>query len=131
MGAQPGQNGQAPAISVLPYATYQDILAMRAAFDAGISALNSKGRLPLSGEGGGAVNNIWQCARALAGRPMYGCGGQAAYMYGEMNNLQLNGNWTFNYIYRAFPPHQFITATMPGSPSILIDPWKNIFEVTY
>ncbi|MGH7240025.1 MAG: hypothetical protein ACREHG_08155, partial [Candidatus Saccharimonadales bacterium] len=125
------QDGHAPAIRVLPYPTYQDILTMRAAFDAGIASLNNKGRLALSGKAGGDVNNIWQCARAVVGKPMYGCGGQAAYMYGVMDNLHLNGNWTFNYVYQAFPPHQFITATMPGGPSVLIDAWKNQFEVTY
>jgi hypothetical protein len=104
---------------------------MRAAFDAGIGALNSKGRVPGSGEAGGAINNIWQCARGITGHPMYGCGGQAAYMYGVMDGLQLNSKWTFNYIYRAFPPHQFITATTPGGPTVTIDPWKNIFQWDY
>jgi hypothetical protein len=135
MSATPGSGNSAPAISVLPYQTYQDILAMRQAFDAGVSALNSRGRLATSGRIGGSFNNIWQCARGAAGQPMYGCGGQAAYMYGQMEGLHLNENWTFQYIYQwsfLHPiPHQYIQATLPGSPSVTIDPWINLFQVNY
>jgi hypothetical protein len=44
MNATPGSGNNAPAISGLPYQTYQDILAMRQAVDAGITALNSRGQ---------------------------------------------------------------------------------------
>ena len=132
--ATPGQNGQTPAIAVLPYSTYQNILSMRASFDAAVANMNSKGRLEmpsfLRGGVGGAISNMWQCPRSIAGRQMYGCGEQASEVYGNLDELHLNSRWTFNFICRwALSPHQYITATLPGGPSTLIDPWKNIFQV--
>lgn len=127
-------DGQAPEIRVMPCSTYQDILSIRVGYNAAISDMNKMGRIVVpsffQGDVGGTINNVWQCARGLAGRQMYGCGGQTLEVYGDLLGLHLNENWTFSPIYRwTIFPQQYIMATLPGGLSILIDTWENIFRL--
>jgi hypothetical protein len=97
-----------------------------------IAQLDAMGRLPLSGELSGELNNAYQIARHPADPAKLGCGDQAAFVYARLSQLP---GWKFKmeYVYGLSSPillpHQFITGRGPHGEIATIDPWADRIEV--
>jgi RHS repeat-associated protein len=117
-----------------PRSLGKDIQSMQNAFNQTIQSMNQQGRVPMSGTLGGVINNIWQCIRNPLNPSQLGCGGQAAQVYGVVNNLPLQNTWSIqmNYVYLTtghILPHQYVTASTSCGLTVQMDPWKNSFQV--
>lgn len=97
-----------------------------------LSQLDSRGRLPLSGEISGEINNVYQLVRH-PGRPAeLGCGDQAQFVYAKLEAVP---GWTFELKYEygfkspILFPHQWIEGRGPQGQTADIDPWADRVEI--
>lgn len=97
-------------------------------YQSAITELDSMGRLPLTGEVSGEINNAYQFVKHPGHADHMGCGDQASFVYTKLAHIP---GWSFKIRYEygfsspILLPHQWIEGHGPEGQIAEIDPWAD------
>jgi len=125
------------AASVQTLTTHRRAISVRApevtsTYENAIVQLDRMGRLPMTGEVSGEINNLVQFVSHPSRPDALGCGDQASYVFAQLQTIP---GWTFEMRYEfglsspILLPHQWITGHGPNGEHAEIDPWADRIEI--